>query len=101
MSLFQANVTMFPETQTWQPDGTAQELGWTVPKEDSDGKAAIAVKRRNVNLLRHCRESIKWVLVVLESSLFLSMFLPHTLGGETNLEVKEVNKNMQENKQEY
>ena len=24
---------MFPETQTWQPDGTAQESGWTVPKE--------------------------------------------------------------------
>ena len=40
----QANVVMFQETQNWQDDGTAEELVWTVLKEEKDGKAAIAVK---------------------------------------------------------
>ena len=53
MSQCQANVPIFPETQNWQPDGTAEEFGWTVLKEEKDGKAAIAVKR-NVNLQRDC-----------------------------------------------
>ena len=68
MAQFQANVVMFQETQNWPDDGTAEELGWTVPKEEKDGKAAIAVKRRNLNLLRHSRKSTRWILVVLANS---------------------------------
>ena len=74
----QANVVMFQETQKWQNDGTAEKLGWTVLKEEKDGKAAIAVKRRNPNLLTHSWKSTKWILVVLGGILFLSRYLPHT-----------------------
>ena len=58
-----------------------------------------------MNLLRHCCKSTRWVLVVLESILFPLDVLAAHLGGETNLEeykmLNEVDKNMQETKQEY
>ena len=82
----QANVVIFQETQNWRPDGTAEELGWTLLKEQIEGKATIAVKRKNMSLLRHSCTSTRWVLVVLGSILFLSMYLPHTWSGELNLE---------------
>ena len=71
-----------------------------------EGKAAIAVKKKNMSLLRHSRRSTRWVLVVLESILFLSRYLAHTWCGETNLEVycktlKEPGRNMQGIKQKY
>ena len=59
MAQCQANVVMFQETPNWQADGTAEELGWTLLKEQKDGKAAIAVRRQNVSLLRHPRRSTK------------------------------------------
>ena len=52
----QANEAMFQETQNWQPDGADGKLGWVLLKEKKDGKAAIAVKRRNMNLLRHSKK---------------------------------------------
>ena len=100
----QANVVMFQEIQNWQDDGTAEEMGWSLLKEKQEGKAAIAVRKKNMNLLRHSRRSTRWVLIVLESILSLSLYLPHTWGGETNLEeyyktLKEVDRNMQDIKQ--
>ena len=102
----QANVVMFQETQNWQDDGTAEEMGWTLLKEKKEGKAAIAVKNNNMNLLRHSRRSTRWVLVVVESILFLSMYLPHTWGGEANLEeycktLQEIDRNMQDIRKKY
>ena len=82
----QANVAMCQETQNWHPDGTAEDLGWTLLKEEKEGKAAIAVKRQNMSLLRHSSASKRRVLVVLVSILFLSIYLPHTWSGEANLE---------------
>ena len=82
MAQCQANVVMSQETQKWQEDGTAEELGWTLLKE---GKTAIAVKKKNSNLLRYCCRNTRWILVVLGSILFLSMYLPHTRRGEANL----------------
>ena len=92
---------MFMETQNWQDDGTAEELGWTLLKERKDGKAAIAVKKRNSNLLRYCRRSTRWILVVLGGIFFVSRYLPHTWCGEANLEgyfkmLKDLDRNMQE-----
>ena len=52
MAQCQANVAMFQETRNWQPDGTAEELGCTLLKEQKQGKAVIAVKRQNMGLLR-------------------------------------------------
>ena len=75
----QANVAMFQETQNWFPDGTAEDLGWAVLKEQKEGKAAIAVKRQNMSLLRHSCTSTRWVLIVLGSISF-SRFFDHTLG---------------------
>ena len=102
----QANVVMFQETQSWQEDGTAEEFGWTSLKEKKEGKAAIAVKRKSTNLLRHSRRSTRWVLVVLQSILFLPMNVPHTCCGEANLEekyttLKDLDKNLQDVKQRY
>ena len=99
----QANVVMFQETQNWQDDGTAEELGWTLLKEQKDGNAAIAAKRKNMNLLRHSRRITRWVLVVLGSIIFLSMY---TWGGEANLQeyyktLKDLDKNMQEVSRKY
>ena len=51
-------------------DGTAEKWRWTVLVEEKDGKAAIAVKRRNLNLLRDSRKSTRWILVVLGGILF-------------------------------
>ena len=82
----QANVAMFQESQNWHPDGAAEELGRTLLQEQKEGKAAIAVKRQNMGLMRHVRHAKRWVLVVLESILFLSMYPPHTWSGEVNLE---------------
>ena len=50
-----------------------------------DGTTAIALSK-NMNLLRHRRTCSRWVLIVLESIMFLLMYLPHTWGGEANLE---------------
>ena len=102
----QANVAMCQGTQNWRPDGTAEDLGWTLLKEEKEGKAAIAVKRQNMSLLRHFSTSKRWVLVVLVSILFLSIYLPHTWSGEPNLEeyyntLQDLDKNMQEVKQKY
>ena len=59
-----------------------------------------------MNLLRHALSSTRWVLIELESILFLSLYLPHTWGGETNLEeyyktLKEVDRNAQGVKQKF
>ena len=81
MAQCQADV-VFQETQNWQENGTAEELGWTLLKE---GKAAIAVKKKNSNLQRYCRTSTRWVLV-LGSIFFLSMYSPQTWCGDANLE---------------
>ena len=51
MAQCQADVMMFQETQNWPEDGTAQEFGWTLLKETKEGKAAIAVKKKNTNFL--------------------------------------------------
>ena len=106
MAQCQANVSMFQGTQNWLLNGTAEELGWTLLKEQKEGKAAIKVIRQNMSLLRNFRRSTRWVLVVLGSILFLSLFLPHTWSDEVNLEgyhntVKDLDKNMQEVKQKY
>ena len=87
-------------------DGSAEEMGWSLLKEKQVGRAAIAVRKKNVNLLRHALSSTRWVLIVLESILFLSLYLPHTWGGETNLEeyyktLKEVDRNVQDVKQKF
>ena len=42
MAQCQANVVMFQETENWQEDGMAEELGWALLKE---GKTAIADKK--------------------------------------------------------
>ena len=104
MAQCQANVVIFQETQNRQDAGTAEELGWTLLKELKDGTAAIAVKRKNRHRLRHSFRSKRWVLVIPGSILFLSMYLPHTWFGETNLEeyyktLKDLDKKMQEVKQ--
>ena len=70
-------------------------------------KTAIAVRKKNTNLLKHARRSTRWVLIVLESILFLSLCLPHTWwDGELNLEeyyntLREVDENMQDIKQKF
>ena len=51
-------------------------------------------------------DTSRWILVVLGSILFLSMYLPHTWRGEANLEeynktLKDLDKNIQEVKQKY
>ena len=56
--------------------------------------------------LRHSCTSIRWVLVVLGSILFLSIYLPRTWSGETNLveyskTMKDLDKNMHEVKKKY
>ena len=56
----QANVAMFQGTPNWQPDGTAEELGCTLLKEQKQGKAVIAVKRQNMGLLRLSCTSNRW-----------------------------------------
>ena len=58
-------------------------VSFTLKKE---GKTAIAVRKKNMNLLKHARRSTRWVLIVLESILFLSLYLPHTWSGELNFE---------------
>ena len=59
-----------------------------------------------MNLLMHARRCTRWVLIVLESILFLSLYLPHTWSGDKNLEeycqtLIEVEKNMQDIKQKF
>ena len=59
-----------------------------------------------LNLLRDCRRCTRLILVVLGRILFLSLYLPHTWGGEENLEeyfkiLKHIGKNMQDIKQKY
>ena len=76
----------FKETQNWHEDGAAAEVGWSLFHFEKEGKTAIAVRKKNINLLKHARRSTRWVLIVLESILFLSLYLPHTWGGELNLE---------------
>ena len=58
----QVNVVMFQETQNWQDDGIAEEMGWSWLKEEKEGKAALAVKKKYMNPLRHPRRSTKLVL---------------------------------------
>ena len=58
MAQCQANVVMSQETQNWQEDGPTEELGWTLLKE-KEGKAAIAVKKKNSNLLRYLSQKHK------------------------------------------
>ena len=101
----QVDVAMFQENQNWHEDGAAAEVAWRLLQVEKEGKAAIAV-RKNMNLLKHSRRSAKWALIVLESILFLSLYLPHTWGGEANLEkycktLKEVGRNMQDVKQKF
>ena len=68
--------------------------------------AAIAERKKNMNLLKHARRSTRWVIIVLESILFHSLYLPHTWGGEVTFEeyyktLKEVDRNMQDVKQKF
>ena len=100
MAQCQCDVPIFQEIQKWQED----EVGWSFSQGENVGKAAIAVRRNNMSLWRHRRTSTRWVLIVLETILFLSLCLPHTWGGDANLEeyyrtLKEVDRNMQDIKQ--
>ena len=71
----QANVVVFQGTKNWHSDGAAEDLGWTLLKEQKEGKAETAIKRQNMSLMRHSCRSKRWVLVVLGSILFLSTHL--------------------------
>ena len=102
----QLDVPMFHEIQNGYEDGAAAEIGWSLFQVEKEGKAAITVRNKNMNLLENSRKSARWVLVVLESILFLSLYLPHTWCGEANLEeyyktLKEVDRNMQDNKKNF
>ena len=71
-----------------------------------EGKTVVAARKKNMNLLKHTRRSTRWVLIVLESTLFLSLYLFYTWGGELNLEeyyktLKEVDRNMEDIKQKF
>ena len=79
---------MFQETQNWWDDGCAEEAG------------------RSLLQAKQCRTSTRWILIVLESILFLAMYLLHTWRGEANLEkqcktLNEVDENMQDLKQKF
>ena len=81
-------------------------MGWSLLKEKQEGNAAIAVRKKNTTLLRHSRRSTRCVLNVLESILFLPLYLPHTWAGETNLEeyyktLRDVDRNVQDVKQKF
>ena len=72
----------------------------------TEGKTVIAVKKKNRSLLKHRRNSTRLVLIVLGRILFLSVYLPHTWGGEANLEEYyktfcEIDKNIQEIKRTF
>ena len=100
----QVDVAMCQETQNWHEEGAAAEVGWSLFQVEKEGHAAIAMGKKNINLLRFTRSSTRWVIIILESILFLSLYLPHTWGGEVNLEehnktLKEVDRNMQDIKQ--
>ena len=61
---------------------------------------------RNMNFMRYFCTSTRWVLAVLGSIFFFSLYLPHTCGGEQHVEeyyktLKDLDKNMQEVKQKY
>ena len=86
-------------------DGTAEEMGWTLLKEKKGGKATVAVKNKNSNLLRHSRRSMRWYWLFLEVSSFCRCTC-HTCSGEANLEeyyktLKDLVKNLQDVKQKY
>ena len=53
----QANVAMFQETQNWHDGSVAEKMGWSLLQKKQEGKAAIAVRKKNMNLLRHSRRS--------------------------------------------
>ena len=83
----QVNVAMFQETQQWHhEDRAAAEVGWSPFHLAKEGKTAIAVRKKNMNLLKLAGRSTRWVLIVLASILFPSLHLPHTWSGELNLE---------------
>ena len=67
MAQCQANVVMFQETQNWHEDGTAEELGWTLPKE---GKTAIAVRKKNSSFCDTVAETQDGYFLFLEVSSF-------------------------------
>ena len=59
-----------------------------------------------MKLLKHARRSATWELIVLESILFLSLYLSHTWSGELNHEeyyetLREVDGTMQDIKQKF
>ena len=93
----------FRRPHNWHEDGTAEELGWNLMKE---GKTAIAVRKKNSRFLQYRCRNTRWILFVLGSILFLSMYLPHTWGGEAHLEeyyktLKGIDENLHEVKQKY
>ena len=83
----QVDVAMFQETQQWHhEDRAAAEVGWSTFHLAKEGKTAIAVRKKNMNLLKLAGRSTRWVLIVLASILFPSLHLPLTWSGELNLE---------------
>ena len=82
----QVDVAMFQETLNWHhEDGAAADVGWNLFHLEKMERRGIAV-RKNMNLSKHARRSTRWVFIVQESILFLSLSLPHTWSGEVNLE---------------
>ena len=82
----QANVGMLQETLNWKKDGVADRTGWPLFRGENAGKAMVAVKRKQLGLLRHARASLRWAMVVLRSMMFFSaLYLPNIWVGETAL----------------
>ena len=76
MAQCQVDVAMFQETQNWHH--VAAEVGWNLFHLE-EGKTAIAVRKKNMKLLKHARRSTRWVLIVLESILFLYVLASHVV----------------------
>ena len=66
------------DSKIWHEDGAAAEVGWSLFHLEKEGKTAIVVRNKDMNFLKHARRSTRWVIFVLESILFLSLYLPHT-----------------------
>ena len=50
MAQCQVDAAMFQETQNWHEDGAAAEVGWRLFQVEKEGKAAIAVRKKHMNL---------------------------------------------------
>ena len=86
----------------WHGGRIGMDLAWR--KGRMERQRLLWKKQENSNLLKYCRRSTRWILVVVGSILFLSMYLPHIWCVEENLEeyyktLRHLDKNMQEVKQ--